>query len=372
MRRDRRGLLKPWQLVLVVLLLALVPMGLGSAYAQQYGDTRAVLQPSQAASPAPPVVPPPTSSPSQPPQPPSRAEPAQPASSPARQQSEYPRQRGSSSVLNAAILVGIGAVLANLFSPSSGQASAPAANDDYLELNGPRFAVTQKVGTFVVEGYIRGGWPFVVDFLPQADTCTELNVYMAEKQVFSHLLDADGRSGRRLLKVVLPDNIAAAARPALYVLRSTRPACGRRGGGADGGAVSVEVYGIGCGPRAVGSVAVDRLVFGPPLPKLPRELVQVGYRMQWPFNHVAVEVLRFRRSGADDIEVERVATLDPELGGGLPAGEVAGRTWDGRNGAAVLSLGLHRLQVRAWLAGDDRSWVGAISPGAVRIAEHVQ
>ncbi|MBJ7312479.1 hypothetical protein ACFOLJ_23010 [Rugamonas sp. CCM 8940] len=360
---------------MLAVLLALAPMGLGGAYAEQYVDATGLRQPAPAA--PQPVVAPSPQPPSQPAsQPPSRTEPpapsSSPSSSPSRQQSDYPRQRGSSSVANAAILVGIGAVLANIFSSPSEQASAPAANDDYLERNGPRFAVTQKVGTFVVEGYIRGGWPFVVDFLPQPDTCTELNVYMGEKQVFSRLLDADGRSGRRLLKLVLPDNIASVTRPALYVLRSARPACAQRGAKPDGGAVSVEVYGIGCGPRAVGSVAVDRLVFGPPQPKLPRELVQVGYRMQWPFNHIAVEVLRFRRSGTDDIEVERVATLDPELSGGLPAGEVAGRTWDGRNGAAALSLGLHRLQVRAWLAGDDRSWVGAISPGTVRIAEHVQ
>ncbi|WGG48215.1 hypothetical protein [Rugamonas sp. DEMB1] len=310
--------------------------------------------------------------PSQAQQPPSRAEQGQPAPSPSRQHSERPRERGSSSLANAAILVGVGAVLASIFSAPSEQGPAPAINDDYLARNGPRFAVTQKVGTFVVEGYIRSGWPFVVDFLPQPDTCTELDVYLGGKQVFSRLLDADGRAGRRLLRIELPGNIAPAARAALYVLRSARPACAERGAVADEGGVSVEVYGIGAGPRAVGSVAVDRLVFGPPQPKLPRELVQVGYRMQWPFNHVAVEVLRFRRSGADGIEVERVATLDAEHSRGLPAGEVAGQTWDGRNGAAALSRGLHRLQVRAWLAGDDRSWVGAISPGAVRIADHGQ
>ena len=158
---------------------ALAPLGKGGAYAQLPEVVTSVAQPkhSQAQQPPPQAQQPP----SQAQQPPSRAEQGQPAPSPSRQHSERPRERGSSSLANAAILVGVGAVLASIFSAPSEQGPAPAINDDYLARNGPRFAVTQKVGTFVVEGYIHSGWPFVVDFLPQPDTCTELDVYLGGK-----------------------------------------------------------------------------------------------------------------------------------------------------------------------------------------------
>ncbi len=63
----------------------------------------------------------------------------------------------------------------------------------------------------------------------------------------------------------LPDGISAKARPALYVVHSDRPACSGAGTGAAaaGAGAPLEIYGIGGGPRAVGSVAVDGLEFGP-------------------------------------------------------------------------------------------------------------
>ncbi|PHV05282.1 hypothetical protein CSQ96_21810 [Janthinobacterium sp. BJB412] len=267
----------------------------------------------------------------------------------------------------------MGAALIVVLAGAGAATQQPAVVDDNLALTGPRFAATQKVGTFIVEGHVQGGWPVVVDFLPQPDTCTGLDVYIGGKQVFSRLLDADGRSGRRLLKIELPANLGPTARAAIYLVHSARPACARAGGDVAGASAPIEVYGIGAGPRAVGSVAVDQLVFRPDLPKLPKEQVQIGYRMKWPFNRVSVEVLRYLEGAPDSIEVERVTTLDPKDSRGLPAGQVAGQTWDGRDHTAKLSRGLHRLHVRAWMSSNDElSWVGAISDMSVRIAKNAE
>lgn len=274
-----------------------------------------------------------------------------------------PGSRGSSLVPWA-----LGAVIGALFAAPPEASPGPAGNDDYLARNGPRPADSYKVGTFVVEAFVQDRWPLVVDFLPQPDTCTALDVYIGQKRVFSRLLDADGLSGRRLVTVSLPGGISAKARPALYVVHSDRPACSGAGAGAAaaGSGAPLEIYGIGGGPRAVGSVAVDGLEFGPAAPKLPQQLVQIAYRTQWPFNHVSVEVLRFHRNSPERIDVERVLA---RRNNGPPPGHVADQPWDGRNGAAELSLGVHRLQVRAWMSGNERSWVGAISPTSVRIAQ---
>lgn len=260
----------------------------------------------------------------------------------------------------------LGALFGAIFAQRPDASPGPAGNDDYLERNGPRPADSYKVGTFVVEAFVQDRWPLVVDFLPQPDSCTALDVYIGPKRVFSRLLDADGLSGRRLVTVSLPDGISQKARPALYVVHSDRPACAGAGAAAQGAGAALEIYGIGGGPRAVGSVAVNGLEFGPATPKLPQQQVQIAYRTQWPFNHVSVEVLRFHRNSPERIDVERVLA---RRNNGPPPGRVADQPWDGRNGAAELSLGVHRLQVRAWMSGNEHSWVGAISPTSVLIAQ---
>lgn len=237
------------------------------------------------------------------------------------------------------------------------------ADDDTLAANGPRFPDSFEVGTFAVQGYFKDGWPLVVDFLAQPDSCTMLEVSMNQKVVYTQLLDPDGRSGRRLRQVKLPVGIAERARSALYVVRSERPACEAQRGGTND-VSPVEVYGIGGGPRAVGSVAVDQLRFEPAAPRLPKERVQIGYRVKSGFNHASVEILRFNEEPPGRINVQRVRARRTD---GLAPNSVNVDSWDGQDDRGRRSLGVHRLQVRAWFTENDRSWVGAISPASVRV-----
>ena len=240
-------------------------------------------------------------------------------------------------------------------------------DDDTLAANGPRFPDSYNVGTFAVQGYVQDRWPLVIDLRAMPDSCTWLEVNMEQRPVFSRLLDVDGKAGRQLITLRLPDRITDKARSALYFIRSEKPACsgGERPVPAGSSAASpIEIYGIGAGPRAVGSVAVDQLLFAPAAPKFPQERASVAYRLQSGFNHVAVEILRFDKQSPDQIEVRRIFA---KRNFNVRPGTITDEPWDGRNQAGQRSLGLHRLQVRAWFTENDRSWVGAISPDSVRV-----
>jgi hypothetical protein len=237
------------------------------------------------------------------------------------------------------------------------------ADDNSLAANGPRFPDSFTVGTFAVQGYFKDGWPFVLDFLPQPDSCTVLEISLHQKVMYALLLDRDGRSGRRLVQAKLPPGIAERPQSALYVVRSERPACAAQTG-ASHDPSPVEVYGIGGGPRAVGSVAIDQLRFEPAAPQLPQEQVQIGYRAKSGFNHASVEILRFHQEQPGRIDVQRVRARRVD---GLAPGSVNADSWDGKLDGGQRSLGVHRLQVRAWFTENDRSWVGAISPASVRV-----
>ena len=242
-------------------------------------------------------------------------------------------------------------------------------SNDSLAQNGPRFPTSYRVGTFAVQGYARDAWPVVIDFLARPDSCTWLEVNVAEKPVYSRLLDADGRSGRHLIRFDFPAQMAARPRAAMYVIHSVRTACAASNGNyAERLPSPVHVYGIGAGPRAVGSVAVDELQFEPALPKLPQEQVKIAYHAKFAFDHAAEEILLLSETPSGQVSVQAVRTRRRD---NISTAQKALDSWDGLNESGARSLGVHVLQVRAWFSGDDdKSWVGAIAPGTVQVVKN--
>jgi hypothetical protein len=235
-----------------------------------------------------------------------------------------------------------------------------------LDANGPRFPDSFGIGTFDVQGYVRGGWPVVIDFAPQPGSCTWLVVNVGQQQ-WSHIIDFDGRKGRRLISVTVPDDIASSAQSAKYVIHSATPSCvrgTRESPQLDRTPSQIEIYGIGAGPRAVGSVAIGDLQFGPSTPNIPRDKVTISYHAKFEFNHAAVEILQFNKDRRGQVNVQRVHTRRTDV---VQVGRNSD-SWDGNRDSGERSLGVHLLQVRAWFTQEnDKSWVGAISPDSVLI-----
>ena len=228
---------------------------------------------------------------------------------------------------------------------------------------GPQLPDQYPVGSLTVQAFARNGWPIVVDYQPKSGTQTVLDVRFRDGG-YSLVVDDDGSSGRQLREVALPeDGPAPEPTPATYVLRSVRLDTVSDDPTRRQKLVPLEVYGIGGGPRAVGSVAIEQLRFTPGQVRVGM-LARYDYATKSPFNRTRAEVLRFKLGG-DKIKVTRVLRADAVNVGIGPHGGV----WDGRNQQQNLpaSIGKHQFQVRGWFTSDDRSWVAAIAPELVRV-----
>ena len=268
-------------------------------------------------------------------------------------------QSGSDSALP--IIAGVGAVAvigALIFGHHGGKHpkgdKLPGSHE--LEADGPQIAETYPVGSFSVRGFTRDSWPIVIDFLPRKNTRTALDVIIDDHKISTLIIDSNGLAGRHLEKLIMPANgWAKKPKAATYLVRSFYI---DRSGNL-GAPAPLEVYGIGGGPRAVGSVAIEQLNFGGG----PGQPTQFGYQAKSPFNHVRIEVVRFN---SDDQSIH-IARVMEESSEDVTVGRHSG-SWDGRDAASgEPSRGVHRFQVRAWFTSDDKSWVGAVAPSLLTI-----
>jgi hypothetical protein len=259
--------------------------------------------------------------------------------------------------------VGVAIAVAGVTGYLSTQTQFPSGDEpprgQALLANGPELPDSYPDGSFSVRGFTRDGWPVVVDFAPQPGTVTQLEVTVATSQGSTKrtiVLDPDGSHGRQLVKVEMPAGGTPVATPATYLISSVpiasldtdRPAAVR--------AAPLQVFGIGGGPRAVGSVAIEQLAFS---------RASVGARFSYvaksEFSQARAEVQQFRRSG-DRSEIVAIFDLRKS---NLSVGRQTG-DWPGTaSGSPAPSRGVHRLQVTGWFTTDDRSWVAALAPDLV-------
>lgn len=270
-----------------------------------------------------------------------------------------PTQSGGDSAIPVIAGVGVAVVLgALIFGRRGGQRGSGEKLPDahYLEKNGPQIPVTYPVGSFSVRGFTRDNWPIVIDFLPRRNTRTTLDVIIDSRKISTLIIDSNGLAGRHLEKLTMPANgWAKKPKPATYVVRSVY----MDRDGNEGEPASVEVYGIGGGPRAVGSVAIEQLQFGGGR----GQPAQFAYQAKSPFNHVRTEVVRFDSDG----QSIRIARVMEENADDVAVGRHTG-SWDGLDTASgTASRGVHRFQVRAWFTSDDKSWVGAVAPSTLKV-----
>ncbi|MGE5722099.1 MAG: hypothetical protein ACM3YM_06530 [Sphingomonadales bacterium] len=267
------------------------------------------------------------------------------------------------------VVVGLG-LIGVLAASHFGSGKHPHGNElpdrNTLLQNGPQLPTSYPVGSFSVKAFAKSGWPIVLDIMPKPRTRTTLDVMFKKRRV-SLVVDEDGMQGRHLVKLDMPGDGRAQdrPRPAAYVLHSVYLDI-RRGPGDGGGEIPapIEVYGIGGGPSAVGSVAIEKLTVLPTIVSggTPTRLT---YAAKAPFNHTTQEILEFRNDGRKIVlkRVMQVTTDDVQVG-------VHDSSWDGRSQSDNrLSPGLHRYQVRGWFTSDDNSWVGAIAPSLLSVQQ---
>ena len=225
--------------------------------------------------------------------------------------------------------------------------------------DGPQLAPQFNGSAFGVRGLVRGGWPVVVDYVQQRPGRVLLRIAMPGAETVTYRLDKFGL-GRHVLRFDLPPFLGDRLKPAVIALTAADLDTGRET--IDG----FSVLGLGIGPRAVGSVAVDRLEFDPGLMRPARgETAGYAFHSRSDFDHAAVEFMQVTQS-PDGVRKryvrgQRIGPVQREH----RVESAPTQRWDGRDEQAQLSAGRHQLQVRVWDEGGD--WVGAWSESVVLV-----
>ena len=259
----------------------------------------------------------------------------------------------------AALAVGLGLLFA---------AAAASANDtpkppppprpptpDELLANGPLVFAANALGTFSAYGFVQNDAPIVVDVQADPGARTQLNITVGGRTSSIPL-----EPGREPLVIRYPGG--GAAEPQVALLNLTSTVRNNRGKEAPS---PIQVTGLGAGERAMGSVAINRLSFGPPLlQSAAGGQATLGYVTESPFDVLATDILRYWRGSGNSIVVQRVWRRTYRQ---LNARAYSGGPWNGRDAANKASKGSHLLQVTGWELSGDRAWVAAFSPTNVEV-----
>ena len=232
-----------------------------------------------------------------------------------------------------------------------------------LSAEGPRFEDAFSMACIPVRGFVRGGWPLVIDYQAEPGTLASVEVHVDGQDPV--VLPLPGGSQRNVLKLKLPERLGDKLTTALFLVRGVKdqpgaPQLGR-----------VQVFGLGAGPRAVGSVAIDQVDFKPGVVHLgKKESARFSFYSRSDFNRAVAEVMRVDNQNGDlQVRLARSIPLDGGVAAGTWIGRREARLWDGTDAKRQVSLGQHLMQVRAWLgAQEGGDWVAAWSPGSVEVA----
>lgn len=230
--------------------------------------------------------------------------------------------------------------------------------------DGPRFPATYSNSCIPLRCFVKGGWPLVIDYTADGASLSTIELHVPGRE--ATVISLDNRRGRHLLKFELPQALGADTLPAMMLVRSVRDAPGPSAPGY------LQIHGLGAGPRAVGSVAIERVVFQPPLvDRSEGQQARYSFRSASDFNRVAVDVMRVDNvAGQLRVGLAREFRFDGGIDRGTVFGLAPPRFWDGTDANNRPSFGTHLLQVRAWMSvREDANWVTAWSEMPVRVTE---
>lgn len=253
--------------------------------------------------------------------------------------------------------------------------NTPAAQNpsDVLDKKGPQIPLFYNMSAFTIKGFSKGGWPVAVDYLVPQDSLVLLTITPEGQDAITYRLK--GAKGHWIVKLAIPATVGSELRVADY---SVQTFDNRDVGPVS--PVSVQIHGIAAGPKAVGSIGIDRLTFEPGnITKAQHQKAQYSYHSISDFDETVVYFVRVAKSKTGIVTAAAVSTKDM---GNVAQDHVKNGAWDGsvdkkliksyKNAELEQALqspnGLHALQVKAWLRknhGGD--FVAAISDTYVTV-----
>jgi len=229
----------------------------------------------------------------------------------------------------------------------------PAAK---LARDGPKVADRFNMSSFSVAAFCQSNWPVVIDLVLTNGGEMSIDVVTEGYPTFTYRIRSNtGR--RRQIIFQLPASFPGKPTPGMYTVNATSAAPGVAT------PVYSRIFGMGGGKRAVGSVAIDQVKFGPDTirPKLSQEAVY-EFHAHTDFDRVRAEFLKAVTAQGQIISVLE----DHDDINGVQRETTSTRRWNGKKASA----GEHLLQVRAWESALAKSnWVIAWSADQVLVEE---
>lgn len=223
-------------------------------------------------------------------------------------------------------------------------------NPDQLSSNGPNVPKNFDMNHFIVEGFIGPDWPVALDFTLDAPGAVKFDIVTSDHQQYSALF-TNGLHGRGIA-IIHPKGLPDKVQIATFDVEAVAPQ------GSNGPVPTLRVYGMAAGPKAVGSIAIDEVTFGPSNIRM-KQTAEYGFHSHSDFSNVRADfIYTFLK---DSHIVMKQESEDPA--GPVAQGDHAQGTWIGKG-----SEGQHMLQIRAW-RGYAADWVVAWSPDVVVVAK---
>ncbi len=224
-----------------------------------------------------------------------------------------------------------------------------------LSDNGPQFSAGIDMSHFRVTGLEKGGWPLVVDYEAEPGAYVQMTVVTQDAPPATAVLAVLPQPIRRLQLLRLPEVFGSSLKPATFSIDATASA-------TDPTPRYLRIYGFGCGPRAVGSVAIDNLRFGPQAVTASDLQTHFGFHTHTMFDKMKAE---FIQVAFVDNTMQGQEFDDKKIDRRVAEGESINDQWN----AKKAKTGPIQFRVRGWMTvrsdntGGD--WVSAYSPDLV-------
>jgi hypothetical protein len=222
-----------------------------------------------------------------------------------------------------------------------------------LSRDGPKIPDQFSMSGFSIAAFCRADWPVVVDYVLSNGDELSIDVNAVGVAPFHYRIRGMGARQQEIFR--LPADFPDRPTPGVYTISATT------GGPGVATPVYFRLFGLGGGERAVGSVAIDQVTFGPDTihPKQKQEALY-AFHAHTDFDRVRAEFLKvFTAQGQIISKLEDHDDID-----GVERETTPSRQWNGRKA----SPGEHLLQVRAWESAPAKAnWVIAWSADQVLV-----
>jgi hypothetical protein len=221
-----------------------------------------------------------------------------------------------------------------------------------LSEKGPQFPELLHMSKFQVTGFVRGSWPVVLDYQAEPGAYALLSIAAEGAAPLTATLPTQ-QNGRQMVRILIPPTLGTDLKMADFTIVSTISPSDQR-------LAYFRVYGFGAGPRAVGSVAIDQLKFGPGVITASQPETQIAFHAHNTFDRVRAEFMQLEMI---DNCLENKQFDDKPFKGRLLEDNRIEDTWS----AKKAHPGQIQFRVRGWMTKDSGGdWVSAFSPDLVQ------